>query len=93
MRIIDADALLDYLDEEQPENWTNSDAEIQQQIDWGTFKFMIDCQPTIRDIEDSNVYCGNCDKTDGLCYTSLPPKVKCTVTGEYHLYGDKCTVK
>lgn len=39
------------------------------------------------------MYCGNCDKTDGLCYASLPPKVKCTVTGEYHLYSDECTVK
>ena len=39
------------------------------------------------------MHCGNCDKTDGLCYASLPPKVKCTVTGEYHLYSDECTVK
>lgn len=37
--------------------------------------------------------CGGCNKTDGLCYTSLPPKVKCTVTGEYHLYDDECTVR
>ena len=34
--------------------------------------------------------CGNCDKTDGLCYTSDPPKVKCTITGEYHGYDDEC---
>lgn len=34
--------------------------------------------------------CGNCDKTDGLCYTSLPPKVKCTVTGKFHECGDEC---
>ena len=34
--------------------------------------------------------CGNCPKTDGLCYTSLPPKVKCTVTGKFHEYGDDC---
>ncbi len=37
--------------------------------------------------------CGDCDKTDGLCYASLPPKVKCTVTGEYHLYDDECTIR
>ena len=36
--------------------------------------------------------CGNCDKTDGLCYTSNPPKVKCTVTGKFHEYGDECDV-
>ena len=34
--------------------------------------------------------CGNCDKTDGLRYTSNPPKVKCTVTGKFHEYGDEC---
>jgi hypothetical protein len=32
--------------------------------------------------------CINCDKTDGQCYTSLPPKVRCTVTGKFHLYDD-----
>lgn len=34
--------------------------------------------------------CGYCPKTDGLCYTSLPLKVKCTVTGKFHEYGDEC---
>lgn len=37
--------------------------------------------------------CGQCNKTDGMCYTSNPPKVKCTVTGEFHLYDDKCNIK
>lgn len=55
MRIIDADALLDYLDEEQPKNWTNSDAEIQQQSDWDTFRFMIDVQPTVANVEADEV--------------------------------------
>ena len=36
--------------------------------------------------------CGLCDKTDGMCYTSQPPQVKCTVTGEFHLFSDKCNV-
>ena len=36
--------------------------------------------------------CGKCDKTDGLRYTSLPPKVKCTVTGKLHNYDDDCDV-
>ena len=34
--------------------------------------------------------CGNCTMTDGYCYTSMPPKVKCTVTGRYHFYDDEC---
>ncbi len=37
--------------------------------------------------------CGQCNKTDGICYTSNPPKVKCTVTGEFHLYDDQCNIK
>lgn len=37
--------------------------------------------------------CGQCNKTDGMCYTSNPPKVKCTVIGEFHLYDDKCNIK
>ena len=34
--------------------------------------------------------CGKCPYTDGLVYTSLPPKVKCIVTGEFHVYEDLC---
>ena len=34
--------------------------------------------------------CGSCSLTDGMCYTSNPPKVKCTITNEFHLYGDEC---
>ena len=36
--------------------------------------------------------CGSCDQTDGMCYTSDPPKVKCTITGEYHSYDDMCNI-
>lgn len=34
--------------------------------------------------------CGNCKYTDGLCYTSLPPQVKCDITGKFHYYDDEC---
>ncbi len=37
--------------------------------------------------------CINCPHTDGLCYNSLPPMVRCTITGEYHYYGDECNCK
>ena len=47
MRLIDADALLDYLADDPPMNWTDSEAEIQQQADWEQFKGMINVQPTI----------------------------------------------
>lgn len=34
--------------------------------------------------------CCNCPYTDGLVYTSLPPKVKCIITGEFHEYTFEC---
>ena len=34
--------------------------------------------------------CGSCSYTDGCCYTSMPPQVKCTITGEFHYYDDEC---
>jgi hypothetical protein len=34
--------------------------------------------------------CGSCPFTDGCCYTSLPPKVKCNITNEFHYYDDDC---
>ena len=35
-------------------------------------------------------HCGNCEHTDGLVYTSLPPQVMCELTGEFHYMGDSC---
>lgn len=52
MRLIDADALLDYLDDDPPYNWTDSDAEIQAVADWEQFKGMINVQPTVSNVED-----------------------------------------
>lgn len=37
--------------------------------------------------------CGNCDKTDGLVYTSLPPKVRCKVSNSFHEIGDECDIE
>lgn len=34
--------------------------------------------------------CDLCPYTDGMVYTSMPPKVKCIITGEFHEYGDEC---
>lgn len=52
MRLIDADALLDYLADDPPMNWENSEAQIQQQADWEQFRGMISVQPTITNVED-----------------------------------------
>lgn len=35
-------------------------------------------------------YCGTCPYTDGAVYTSLPPKCKCTITNNFHYFGDAC---
>lgn len=40
-----------------------------------------------------NKTCGNCNQTDGMCYTSDPPKCRCKVTGEYHTYDHECDVE
>ena len=37
--------------------------------------------------------CAFCDKTDGMCYTSNPPKRKCTITGKFHEYDHICDVR
>lgn len=37
--------------------------------------------------------CAYCKHTDGVVYTSLPPKYKCAITGEYHLALDDCNVE
>lgn len=34
--------------------------------------------------------CKECNKTDGLVYTSYPPKVRCRLTGNFHFMNDKC---
>ena len=37
--------------------------------------------------------CMYCEYRDGATYTSMPPKYKCTITGEYHLALDDCNVE
>ena len=34
--------------------------------------------------------CGSCPHTDNFVYTSMPPKVKCNITGKFHYYDDEC---
>ena len=34
--------------------------------------------------------CGSCPHTDNLVYSSMPPKVKCDITGRFHYYDDEC---
>ena len=34
--------------------------------------------------------CGSCHYTDGCCYTSMPPQVKCVITNKFHYYDETC---
>lgn len=43
--------------------------------------------------KSNTVHCGTCKLTYGHSYMSYPPKVKCKVTGEYHLSEDTCNCK
>lgn len=36
--------------------------------------------------------CGFCKYNDGYIYTSMPPKYRCTITGEYNFGEHKCDV-
>lgn len=36
------------------------------------------------------INCANCPLNDGMVYTSLPPKFRCTATGEYNLGEHIC---
>lgn len=52
MRLIDADSVLDWLEENWPMVWTDSEAEIQEESDFAWFEAMIDAQPTVSNVED-----------------------------------------
>ena len=47
MRLIDADKLIVELYQDQPMDWTGSDAEVQELNDWKLFRDMVDNSPTI----------------------------------------------
>ena len=36
------------------------------------------------------ISCANCPLNDGMVYTSMPPKFRCTVTNEYNLGEHMC---
>ena len=57
-RYIDADLLLEELEESTPINWTDSEVEIQRDFDWEVFKHMVGYQ-TVVDVEEA-VHCKDC---------------------------------
>lgn len=51
MKLIDADALLQAIEDNSPMNWTDSDSEIQADIDYKCFAEMVKNQPTAYDVD------------------------------------------
>lgn len=37
--------------------------------------------------------CGQCDKTTGVIFTSLPAKVKCSIDNQLHEMNEKCSIE
>lgn len=54
-RYIDLDMLMEQLESQEPMNWTDSEAEIQEQADYQAFKNMIENQP-IADVVPRSEY-------------------------------------
>lgn len=75
-RLIDADALLQAIEENSPMNWTDSESEIQADIDYKCFADMVRNQPTAYDVDavveelenEKIVFCGvrNLEETDTM---------------------------
>lgn len=51
MRLVDADALLQAIEDNSPMNWTDSESEIQADIDYRCFADMVKNQPTAYDVD------------------------------------------
>lgn len=51
MRLVDADALLQAIEDNSPMNWTDSDSEIQADIDYKCFADMVKNQQTAYDVD------------------------------------------
>ena len=50
-RYIDADVLLELIDEFEPENWTDSDRELQAVNDFELFRSLVKAEPTADVVE------------------------------------------
>ena len=90
MRLIDVDELIVELYQDQPMDWTGSDAEVQEFIDWELFRDMVINFPTIDAVPV--VRCKECihsyDDLCGLCCT-CGPYVDCVVQPEFYCADGK----
>lgn len=93
MRLIDGDELIVKLYQDQPMDWTGSDAEVQELNDWELFRNMVDNAPTV----DAKIVvrCKDCEYSyediDGLTCV-YGPCVDCTVPEDFYCkYGERNT--
>ena len=90
MRLIDADALIVKLYQDQPVVWTDSDAEVQELNDVKTFMNMVNSFPTVYAVKV--VRCKDClhsyDDLCGLCCT-CGPYVDCVVQPDFYCADGK----
>ena len=93
MRLIDGDELIVKLYQDQPMDWTGSDAEVQELNDWELFRNMVDNAPTV----DAKIVarCKDCkysyEDIDGLTCV-YGPCVDCTVPEDFYCkYGERNT--
>lgn len=91
MRLIDGDELIVKLYQDQPMDWTGSDAEVQELNDWELFRNMVDNAPTV----DAKIVvrCKDCkysyEDIDGLTCV-YGPCVDCTVPEDFYCkYGER----
>lgn len=91
MRLIDGDELIVKLYQDQPMDWTGSDAEVQELNDWELFRNMVNNAPTVD--AEIVVRCKDCEYSyediDGLTCV-YGPCVDCTVPEDFYCkYGGR----
>ena len=67
-KYIDADVLIDLLYEFEPENWTNSDKELQAVNDFELFRSLIKAEPAadVEEVKHGEWMCKD-EKGSGIC--------------------------
>ena len=88
MRLIDGDELIVKLYQDQPMDWTGSEAEVQELNDWELFRNMVNNAPTVD--AEVVVRCKGCEynyktithlylcRSHGVCFDcEVPPNFYC----------------
>ena len=85
MRLIDADKLIVELYQDQPMDWTGSDAEVQEFIDWELFRNMVINAPIVDAVPV--VRCKDCIysyEEFGFIHCTFGPYGDCKVPSQFY---------